>query len=84
MEQGGIVEITEEQLNDPTKFYHKNTEDLKYEGLNVDLFLAFLGAQKVLSSGKDKGNYRSYTDMVKFHNGILYGALQAKVALSTD
>ena len=84
VEQGGVVEITEGQLNNPTKFYHENVEDLQCEGLNVDLFLAFLGAQKVLLSGKDKGNYRSYSDMVKFHNGILCGALQAKDALSTD
>jgi hypothetical protein len=78
VEQGGVVEITEEQLNNPTKFHHESVEDLQHKGLNVDLFLAFLGAQKGLLSGKDKGNYRSHSDMAKFHNGTLCGALQAR------
>ena len=48
----GVVELTQEQKNDPDKFYHKNVYDLKYEGINVQLIKAFLGQKKVKANGK--------------------------------
>ena len=44
----GIVRLTDEQLANPMKHYHKNTEDLVYRGMNVDILLAFMACVKVM------------------------------------
>jgi hypothetical protein len=79
----GIVRLTDEQLANPMKHYHKNTEDLVYRGMNVDILLAFMACVKVMTGNKE-GKFRSYSNFIKFHNAISYGASQANVALSTD
>jgi hypothetical protein len=43
---GGIRELAEEEQANPELFYHNNTLDLKYEGMNVKLILAFFATKK--------------------------------------
>jgi hypothetical protein len=49
---GGIRELTEEERTNPELFYHNNTHDLKYEGMNVKLILAFMAMKKTKTNGK--------------------------------
>ena len=50
-EAGGVVKLTDEELADDDKFYYKNKYDLKYEGLNVEFFKAFISVKKTKKSG---------------------------------
>ena len=72
-----VLQLSDEQLIDPTMHYHKNTEDLRYEGINVVIILGFFADHKLTSEGK----FQSHSDMRKFHDAILYGAGQAKEIL---
>ena len=38
--------LSQEELEDPTKFYHNNTRELIYSGLNREIFKAFLSENK--------------------------------------
>jgi hypothetical protein len=78
---GGIVTVTEADLNDPSQHFHNNTEDLVYNGINVDIVLAFLAAQKVLTSKRQNGKFRTHGDMQKFGNAIQFGAREANQVL---
>ena len=44
--EDGTREVSEEELQDPRSFHHKNKRDLHYTGLNVNVLQAFLGANK--------------------------------------
>jgi len=81
-EHGGIVQLTQEQLD--TQHHHKNTEDLQYEKINVELILAFLADHKILKGKKKEGKHQSESDMKKFHNAILFGAREANQALPLE
>ena len=81
---GGIIKLTKEKLENPSLHFHKNTEDLDYEKINVDLVLAFLANHKILTGKKKAGKPRSNSDMKKFHHAILFGACEAKQALPLD
>jgi hypothetical protein len=67
---GGIRELTEEEKMNPELFYHTNTHDLKYEGMNVKLILAFLAMKKAKLNGKTA----SFSHIRKYHDAVLYGA----------
>jgi hypothetical protein len=67
---GGIHELTEEEKMNPDLFYHTNTHDLKYEGMNVKLILAFLAMKKAKPNGKTA----SFSHIRKYHDAVLYGA----------
>ena len=58
-------------------FHHTNTHDLRYEGLNVQIFKAFLATKKI----KENGNTSSFTQIQKYHDAILWGAECAKEQL---
>jgi hypothetical protein len=61
-------------------FYHNNTLDLKYEGINVKLILAFLATKKTKPSGKTS----SFSHNRKYHDAILYGAEKVKGRLPIE
>ena len=44
----GVRDLTEAELNDPTKFFWKNTKDLIYDGFNTDFFKAFISKKRVI------------------------------------
>jgi hypothetical protein len=69
-DNGGVVKLTKAQLEDPSQHHYKNTEDLNYTHINYRVILAFLTAHKVLPSKQ----YRSNSDLHKFHFAILFGA----------
>jgi hypothetical protein len=66
-EAGGVQELTEEERMNPDLFYHNNTLDLKYEGINVKVILAFLATKKTKPSGKTS----SFSHIRKSHDAIL-------------
>jgi hypothetical protein len=61
----------------PTHFQCTNTEDLKYNGINVTPIKAFLSSAKRKSNGK----ICSFSNIRKFHDFILFGAEQASEVL---
>lgn len=76
-EAGGVVQISQEMLDNPNFCQHNNTEDLAYAGINVALIKAFLGSVKRKANGK----ICSYEHIRKFHDAILFGAEQAEEIL---
>lgn len=70
---GGIVPIPADKLNDPIFYAHKNTEDLCYSMLPLQLMKAFLARNKY----KENGKLCSLTNLRKFKDAILFGAKQA-------
>ena len=68
--QGGIRELTEEEQTNPELFYHNKALDLKHEGMNVKLILAFFATTKT----KPNGTSSSFSHICKYHDAILYGA----------
>ena len=68
---GGVVQISQEMIENPSFYQHNNTEDLAYAGINVTLIKAFLGSVKRNANGK----ICSYDEHIrKFHDAILFGA----------
>jgi hypothetical protein len=77
----GVVKVLPEDLIDPSKYYFDRFKtDLKYDGLNVKMVLAFLVYTKDKGDGKIKG----HTDIRKYKDAILWGALTAKEKLPTS
>ena len=76
----GTRVLSEEERNDPMKFYHTCDRDIVYEGLRVDMVLAFMAGNK----RKDNDKMFSYTHMRKIHDAILFGARTVKKALSSN
>jgi hypothetical protein len=77
---GGIRELTEEEQMNPELFYHNNTLDLKYQGMNVKLILAFFATKKT----KPNGKFSPFSHICKYHDVILYGAKTVKERLPTE
>ena len=48
----GTRELTEEELQDPSKHWWKNKRDLIYKGFNVNIFKAFLSKKGTKDNGK--------------------------------
>ena len=69
---GGVVPISQENIDRPNFFQHNNTEDLNYSGINVAVIKAFLGATK----RKKSGQLCSRSHLRKFHDAIIFGAEQ--------
>ena len=74
---GGVISISQEHARNPNFFQHTNTEDLKYNEINVTLIKAFLSSAKRKSNGK----ICSFSNIRKFHDSILFGAEQASEVL---
>ena len=68
----GTHVLSEEERNDPMKFYHTCDRDIIYEGLRVNMVLAFMAANKKKNQDGDK--IYSFTHMCKMHGAILFGA----------
>ena len=71
--EDGTVALSEEDRNDPTKYYHTNRRDLRYAGLNVRMVKAFLVSKKI----KSNGNYITPSDLSKYGDSIKWGAIIA-------
>ena len=78
MVQGTRV-LTEEEKADPMKFFHTCDRDIIYEGLRVEMVLAYMAATKK----KDGDTIYSYTHMRKIHDAILFSARTVKQILSS-
>lgn len=76
-ELGGIRKLGDADLG---VFHHKNTHDLRYEGLNVQIFKAFLTTKKI----KDNGNTSSFEQIRKYNDAVLWGAECSKEQLPTS
>jgi hypothetical protein len=63
---GGIQELTEEERTNPELFYHNNTHDLKYEGMNVKLILAFMERRKPKPMGRQAHSHIFESIMMRF------------------
>ncbi|KAI2510970.1 hypothetical protein MHU86_3442 [Fragilaria crotonensis] len=77
---GGVRDLTIEEQANSEFFHHRNTVDLKYEGMNTKLILAFLAMKKTKANGKTT----SHGHIRKYHDAILYGAEKVKERLPTE
>ena len=75
----GTRVLTEEEKADPMKLFHTCDRDIIYEGLRVEMVLAYMAATKK----KDGDTIYSYTHMRKIHDAILFGARTVKQILSS-
>ena len=66
--------LTEDELNDCTKFWHMNKHDLVYKNLNIEMVLAFLGQKGEKGDG---GGVMSHTHIQKYKDAIIYGPTEA-------
>ena len=79
--EDATVLISQEQRDDPAMyFYPQDHRDLKYSGMDVSYFLAFLSEMKK----KDNGKIASYSHISKFYDAIKYGSKVAGRHLSLD
>ncbi len=76
----GVQKLSEEDRVSPDLFHYKNTHDLIYTGINVQMVKAFLAHKKQ----KANGNTSSHVQLCKYHDAILWGSQQAKQLLSRD
>ena len=63
----------EEELNNRTKFYWKNTKDIVYKGLNIKFLKAFVATETKKPSGKTS----SYEHIPKYFDAVQWGAKEA-------
>ena len=73
----GVRELTDDDKQNQDQFHYKNTHDLVYTGLNVDMVKAFLADRKVKANGKTS----SHSQLRKYNDAILHGAKEAKIRL---
>jgi len=76
----GVRQLTEADFSDPDKYFHKNTCDLIYMGLNVNMDFAFMAHKKQEVNGRTC----SHVQLQKYNDAILWGAAQAKEALPSS
>ena len=69
---GGVKDLTEEELSNPDLFFYKMTQDLDYKGFNTKIFEAFLGVTKT----KANGRICSHEHIRKFVDAVKWGAEQ--------
>jgi hypothetical protein len=70
--QVGVTDVNNADQNDITKYYFKGKykEDIVYEGLNSNFVLYFL----VNTKKKDGGKLKSWDDLRKYKDAIMWGA----------
>ncbi len=67
----GVKQVSEEELRDESKFYYNRYKtDLIYQGMNVNYILNFL----ILTERRNDGKLKSYQDIRKYRDAILWGA----------
>jgi len=64
----GTVLLTDEEKNDPNKYYYNNQHDLRYTGINVKLITAFLSSKKTKANGNlvHPSHLSKYGDAIKW------------------
>ena len=64
----GVRTLSEEELNDTTKFFWKNKHDIVYDGINPKFVKAFLSTKVKKFDGKTSsfGNIRKYFDTIQY------------------
>ena len=72
--------LSQEERNDAMKFYYNSDRDIVYNGLRVDMVIAFMAANKT----KPNGKCYSHTHMRKVHDALLFGSKRLKLSLSTE
>jgi hypothetical protein len=79
-----VLLTPEQRKEDEGLKFYKNKYDFKYQHLQVNLVKAFISANKIKSTDPQNGNhtYYGYDNLRKYNDAILYGAKQAKFALS--
>ena len=77
---GGVRDLTHNERTNPDIFHHKNAVDLKYEGMNTRLIMAFLATKKTKANGKTA----SHAHLRKYNDAILFGAEQINENLPTE
>jgi hypothetical protein len=76
-----IRPISDEELRDPRKHYHKQKLDFVYEKLTANIVLAFMATiRKVNPDGT--GMARSFEHVRKFQDAVVFGARERGVVLS--
>ena len=80
----GTRVLSPEERCDPMKFFHTCDRDIVYEGLRVDMVLAYMAATKKKDSNGPSEKMYSFTHMRKVHDAILFGARTVKAILSTS
>ena len=76
----GVREVSQEELNDPTRFYFGRKVDLVYTGMNMQFFLHFL----LVTKRKTNGKYKSMEDLRKYKDCVMWGAKMALERLPTS
>jgi hypothetical protein len=67
----GVKQVSEEELRDESKFYYNRYKtDLIYQGMNVNYVLNFL----ISTERRNDGKLKSYQDIRKYRDAILWGA----------
>ena len=69
----GVREVTDEEKADRTKFYFNKTQDLIYMGLNVQFLIFFLSS----TDKRNDGKLKSYEDLRKYRDSVLWGSKMA-------
>ena len=78
--ENGTCALSDDEKKDLVRFHHTNDRDIIYEGLNVNLVLAFLVTKKIKANGK----MSSVSDISKYNDAIKWGAGVAEQRLPTE
>ena len=74
----GVVAVSPNDMKDPTKYYYnKFDEDIRCTGLNPNMVKKFLSHTK----SKGNGNIKSYGDIRKYKDAIVWGSKMAEQPL---
>ncbi len=76
----GTHALSDDKKKDPVLYHFTNNLEIIYEGLNVNLVLAFLVTKKTKANGK----MSSVSDISKYNDTIKFGAGVAKQCLPTE
>ena len=81
----GTRVLSAEEKADPMKYYHTCDRDLVYEGLRVDMVIAYMAATKAKATAEDAvAKIYSYEHMRKIHDAALFGARTVQQVLSSS
>jgi hypothetical protein len=72
--------LSEEKQADPELFHYNNRHDLKYQGMNVAIILAFFATKKTKTNRKTT----LFSHIQKYHDAILFRAAKVKERLPTS
>ena len=76
-----IRDVTQEELNDKSKHFHKQRRDFIYAVLDPGVIMAFLSTVR---KENGTGKTRSHSHIRKFHDAVLFGAREQGVTMSDD